>query len=65
MGITGYHNTKYFAYELTRRYPSDSLEKLTSSLLDAQVELNLHQIEAALFTFSNGAVLTDDYSIIE
>jgi len=48
--LTPYH-AKYFAYELTRRYSSDSLQKLAASLSDAQVDLNPHQVEAALFAF--------------
>jgi hypothetical protein len=49
MNITDYH-AKYFAYELTRRYSSDSLQKLAASLSDAQVDLN-PQIETnELFT---------------
>lgn len=47
MTIIPYY-TKYFAHELTRRCPSDSLEKLAGSLADAQVDLNPHQVEAAL-----------------
>jgi len=50
MKITDYH-AKYFAYELTKRCSSDSLEKLSSTLSNAQVDLNPHQIEAALFAF--------------
>lgn len=48
--ITEYH-AKYFAWELSKRCPSDSLEKITSILADAQVDLNPHQIDAALFAF--------------
>ena len=40
---------KYFAYELTRQRPSGDLGKLTASLQDAQVDLNPHQVDAALF----------------
>jgi adenine-specific DNA-methyltransferase len=47
---TAYH-AKYFAYELTKRCASDSMEKLAASLADAQVDLNPHQVEAALFPF--------------
>jgi Fe-S-cluster-containing dehydrogenase component len=47
---TAYH-AKYFAYELTERCASDSMEKLAASLADAQVDLNPHQVEAALFAF--------------
>ena len=47
MELTPYH-AKYFAFDLTRRAPS-SMERLSMSLFDATVDLNLHQIEAALF----------------
>jgi hypothetical protein len=35
---TAYH-AKYFAFELTKRCASDSLEKLAASLADAQVDM--------------------------
>lgn len=61
--ITDFH-AKYLAHELTRRCASDSVEKLTAVLSDAQVDLNPHQIEAALFAFksplSRGAILADE-----
>ncbi|MDO9530490.1 MAG: SNF2-related protein [Syntrophales bacterium] len=64
--ITDYH-AKYFAYELTKRCASDSLEKLSSTLSNAQVDLNPHQIEAALFAFrsplSKGAILADEVGL--
>lgn len=66
MDLTPYH-AKYFAYELTKRCPSDSLEKLAGALVDAQVDLNPHQIEAALFAFrspfSKGAILADEVGL--
>ena len=66
MAITSYH-AKYFAYELTRQYSSDSLQKLAASLSDAQVDLNPHQVEAALFAFrsplSKGAILADEVGL--
>src|ERR1051326_7346330 len=65
-GVTAYH-AKYFAHELTKRCPSDSLEKIAASLIDAQVDLNPHQVEAALFAFrsplSKGAVLADEVGL--
>ena len=64
--ITDYH-AKYFSYELTKRCASDSLEKLSSTLSNAQVDLNPHQIEAALFAFrsplSKGALLADEVGL--
>lgn len=66
MKFTSYH-AKYFAYELTRQRPSNDLGKLTSSLQDAQVDLNPHQVEAALFAFqsplSQGAILADEVGL--
>ncbi len=50
--LTFYH-AKYFAHELTKRCASDSVEKLAAALSDAQVDLNPHQVEAALFAFRN------------
>src|ERR1700741_3139892 len=64
--ITDYH-AKYYAYELTKRCPSDSLEKLTGAVASAQVDLNPHQVDAALFAFhsplSKGALLADEVGL--
>jgi superfamily II DNA or RNA helicase len=64
--VTVYH-AKYFAHELTKRCASDSVEKLASALSNAQVDLNPHQIEAALFAFrsplSKGAILADEVGL--
>src|SRR5882724_5246367 len=64
--VTAFH-AKYFAHELTKRCSSDSLEKLAASLADAQVDLNPHQIDAALFAFrsplSRGAILADEVGL--
>jgi ERCC4-related helicase len=64
--VTVFH-AKYFAHELTKRCSSDSLEKLAASLADAQVDLNPHQIDAALFAFrsplSKGAILADEVGL--
>ena len=61
------HQVLYFAHELTRRHSSDSVEKLASVLADAQVDLNPHQVEAALFAFrspfSKGAILADEVGL--
>lgn len=34
-----------------RRVAADSVERLATALADAQVDLNAHQVEAALFAF--------------
>lgn len=65
--MTSAYHAKYFAHELTKRCPSDSVAKLAASLADAQVDLNPHQIDAALFAFrsplSKGALLADEVGL--
>lgn len=66
MPYTPYH-AKYFSHELTKKLPSSDLGKLAQSLQDAQVDLNPHQVEAALFAFksplSKGAILADEVGL--
>jgi ERCC4-related helicase len=66
MLLTDYH-AKYFAYELTKRCAPDSMEKLASAVAGAQVDLNPHQVDAALFAFnsplSKGALLADEVGL--
>lgn len=63
---TVYH-AKYYAHELTRHSAKDGVEKLSRSLFDASVDLNPHQIEAALFAFrsplSKGVILADEVGL--
>lgn len=64
--ITEYQ-AQYYAHELIKRCSASSLEKLTGTLMDAQVDLNPHQVEAALFAFksplSSGAILADEVGL--
>jgi hypothetical protein len=53
MNVTAYH-AKYYAYDLTRR-AATGLDRLSMSLFDAAVDLNPHQIEAALFALDLNA----------
>lgn len=66
MSLTAYH-ARYFAHELTKRSSSVSIDSITSALADAQVDLNPHQVEAALFAFrsplSRGAILADEVGL--
>ncbi len=66
IALTDYH-AKYYAHELTRRYSADSLEKLASTFAGAKVDLNPHQLDAALFAFgsplSRGALLADEVGL--
>lgn len=61
------HQAKYYAYELTKRSPSKSIDRLSQSLFDASVDLNPHQIEAALFALRNplqeGVLLADEVGL--
>ncbi|CAK0750062.1 hypothetical protein CCP3SC15_1660003 [Gammaproteobacteria bacterium] len=47
------HQLAYFAHKLTLRAATDSMERMAGALLDAQVDLNPHQIDASLFATSN------------
>lgn len=64
--ITAYH-AKYYAHELTRRHSADGVDRLSQSLFDASVDLNPHQIEAALFALRNplqeGVLLADEVGL--
>ena len=64
--VTAFH-TRLMSEELTQRFASDDLEKLSSALVDAQVDLNPHQVDAALFAFnsplSRGAILADEVGL--
>jgi hypothetical protein len=64
--ITDFH-AKYFAYELTKRYAPDSAARLAGAVAGAQVDVNPHQVDAALFAFSSplakGALLADEVGL--
>ena len=63
--LTAYQ-AKYFAYDLTRRSLEEG-ERLSMALFDAAVDLNPHQIEAALFAIqsplSKGVLLADEVGL--
>lgn len=63
---TDYH-AKLFAHELGRKHSVADEEKLAGTLFDAQVDLNPHQVAAALFAFksplSKGAILADEVGL--
>src|ERR1700682_3070068 len=66
MKTTDFHS-KYCAHAVLRRTSSDSMDKLSRSILDATVDLNPHQLDAALFAFraplSRGAILADEVGL--
>ncbi|WP_019022975.1 SNF2-related protein [Thioalkalivibrio sp. ALE23] len=61
------HHIKYYAYDLTRQAPPGGADQLSMSLFDASVDLNPHQIEAAMFALqsplSEGVVLADEVGL--
>ncbi len=61
------HQLAYFAHRLTLRCAADSMDRMAGALLDAQVDLNPHQVDAALFATSNplskGAILADEVGL--
>ncbi len=65
-GLTQFQ-AKYYAWLLTRRAAGDSVESLASTLVDSQVDLNPHQVEAALFACKNplsrGVILADEVGL--
>ena len=64
--FTPYH-AKYAAYDLTKLAPPGSEDQLSMSLFDASVDLNPHQIEAAMFALQSplaeGAILADEVGL--
>ena len=64
--ITPYH-AKLLALELTRKAEFGTPERFARALSDAQVDLNPHQVDAALFAarspVSKGAILADEVGL--
>ena len=63
--ITKYH-AKYYAHEITRE-GGKGIDRLSRSIFDACVDLNPHQIEAALFSLKSpltkGVLLADEVGL--
>ncbi len=62
-----YFHSKFYAYDITKQVSSDSIAKLSPSLFNASVDLNPHQLDAAVFAFrsplSKGAILADEVGL--
>jgi len=58
---------KLMALELLRRHPVGETARIGNALMDAQVDLNPHQVDAALFAFrspfSKGVILADEVGL--
>jgi superfamily II DNA/RNA helicase len=63
---TSYHS-QYWAHALTLKGPAGSLESLSRSIVNARVDLNPHQVDAALFAvrspLSKGIILADEVGL--
>ncbi|MCA4130622.1 DEAD/DEAH box helicase, partial [Pseudomonas aeruginosa] len=61
------YQCQYYAWLLTRRAAGDSIESLASTLVDSQIDLNPHQVDAALFAcrnpLSRGVILADEVGL--
>ena len=66
MQLTDFH-AKYMGLVLSKSTWGSGYEKLAATLADAQVDLNPHQVEAALFAFHSpfmkGAILADEVGL--
>lgn len=62
-----WYQGQYIAWDLTRRAASNSIESLAQTLVDSQVDLNPHQVDAALFACQNplsrGVILADEVGL--
>ena len=61
------HQAQYYAWLLTRQAQSGSMDSLAGTLVDSQVDLNPHQVDAALFACQNplskGVILADEVGL--
>ena len=61
------HQAKLFATELRLRQPANSIDKLSLAIASAKVDLNPHQVDAALFAvrspLSKGVILADEVGL--
>jgi hypothetical protein len=61
------HQACYYAHELTRLGAVGEFDRLSTTLFDSKVDLNPHQVDAALFAISNplqkGVLLADEVGL--
>lgn len=61
------YQAKLFATQLTLRQPANSIDKLSHAIASARVDLNPHQVDAALFAvrspLSKGVILADEVGL--
>src|SRR3990172_9610184 len=65
--MTTVFHSKYWAHELTLRAATGSIEAISRSIAGARVDLNPHQVDAALFALrsplTRGGVLADEVGL--
>ncbi len=65
--MTPNYHSQYWAHALTLKSASDSVQNLSRSIANARVDLNPHQVDAALFAFrsplAKGAILADEVGL--
>ncbi len=61
------HHAKYLAHDLTLQHAGGGIDRLSQALFNASVDLNPHQIEAAVFALrsplSKGVLLADEVGL--
>lgn len=61
------YQSKLFATQLSLRQPANSIDKLSHAIASARVDLNPHQVDAALFAvrspLSKGVILADEVGL--
>jgi len=61
------HQIRYFAEQILLQRPQSSIDALASAMSGVKVDLNPHQVDAALFALksplSNGALLADEVGL--
>src|SRR3990172_9135287 len=65
--MTTVFHSKYWAHELTLRAATGSIESISRAIAGARVDLNPHQVDAALFALrspiAKGAILADEVGL--
>jgi ERCC4-related helicase len=65
--VTTLFHAKYWAHSLLLAHPRDGVEALSRSIGNARVDLNPHQVDAALFAlrspYSKGVLLADEVGL--
>jgi adenine-specific DNA-methyltransferase len=65
--VTTFYHAKYWAHALTLRGETGSMESLSRSIAGSRVDLNPHQVDAALFAIrsplTRGAILADEVGL--